>query len=843
MLDKIQRIKSAINADIGSFLRALYDYDIPRNGNLWFMGDVHGTGGSSLKVFDNGTFKDFASDSNLQGDLIDLARHHWDCSNATLYDRLESMLGLDNEDFRRPHPVDLTDTSLETADIDDKLSSLSFADSFFAKELGLDDKASSVAPVRSIPPSVAAAAKSELPPWKPAPEEDPWSTKKLRWASNTLSFVWPFTNEKGEIIFWKARFEHASGKRFSLAYFSDDGWINKKPRLQKSPILGLADFMRLKEVDTETVIIIVEGEKAASVGNSLRIPGVWFTTWDGGASNTNKTDFTPLFGRRILLWPDNDSPGKQCMLGLYSVFNSKAMVHIATLRDDWAAGDDIVDIHSRYGPDYLNSFLLGELDKVPRTLEQSGDIESDHQEPNQLGSVYRLIDRYGKDLKFSIERNQWYIWRDGIWQLDVGGGKVFQYTMDIVNSVYKDCVSNDPKEVVAYSKRAKSIQHMRGIMDGASMMSQIAVSENDFDPDPDCIATANGLLNLATGELTPLTRAHMASKIIPFRYDPKAPATRFKEFLKQIMQDKTELVTFLQDFFGYCLTGNPPDRIFPIFWGGGKNGKSTLVNIILAVMGDYASAARVETIMASDKADKIGEDLIQLRGGRFTALQESEKGMKLNEAKIKGLTGRDRLRCRYLHSNTWLEWTNTAKIILSTNNRPRMTGNDKGLWDRIALVPFNFRVREEDSELHTRILATEGEGVLAWMVEGALRYYKNGKKIYRPEEVCERTKQYQEEEDTLGQFVDECLFFSPDARIMSSELYRVYRRWMEDREDGAIKGSRNFSEEIAQHLEDLQVKKNRSSKGFYYEGVAQRTEGQESVLYASRKYQSPDVQY
>jgi putative DNA primase/helicase len=848
MIGKIQRIKDAASRDIRAFLRALYDCDIPKPGSEWKMGNVKGAGGDSLTIWSDGKWKDFATGES--GDLIDLAQAAWGCTKETLYDRLETMLGIDNVDFRHPHPVDRQDDRLETIEIDKQMEDLSFQSSiFFEEAMGKVlpiSKVDSKSPAFQVPTAISQV--EDLPPWIPAPESDPWSTGAIRGPSKTLSYVWPYHNKEGEIQFWVGRFEHASGKRFSVAYYSKQGWINKKPKLESFPLLDIHHFWRLKDTDLDTIVVLVEGEKAATLGNKLGLSGFWFTTWHGGAAGTRKQDFMTLKDRRILLWPDNDQPGKEAMQGIYSVLHGNAFMHLLDIPKDWAIKDDVVDIIDRFGSEYVHAFLINGSTKITDDIKH--DIPDEHREPNQLGSMYRLIDKFGSNLKSSIERQSngadgWYVFKDGWWQNDKGGVEIYGYIRKVVETIWQDCIANDPKRIELYANAAKNHRHMVGIMEGASTLPDVAVSENDFDPSPDHIAVANGLLDLRTGELTPLKREHLVSKIIPFPYDKEAKAPKFMEFMYQIMMGDKGLVTFLQDYFGYALTGNPPDRIFPIFHGSGKNGKSTLINIIAAVMGDYHVAARTESIMASDKPDKIGEDIIPLRGARLATLQESERGQKINEAKIKALTGRDRLRCRYLHSNTWLEWTNTAKLILSTNYRPKISGTDKGIWDRVALVPFSFRVGSglDDSDLTRKIIQTEAGGVLAWMVEGAIRYYKNGKKIIRPGQVVEHTKSYHDDENIMGSFCDEALAFGPHLRIGASELYLLYKRWMDSRGDTGIKSSRNFKEEIGPYLEDLQVKRSdRSSSGFSYIGVG-KMENWVHERFDGLEYQDTDVEY
>jgi phage/plasmid-associated DNA primase len=163
----------------------------------------------------------------------------------------------------------------------------------------------------------------------------------------------------------------------------------------------------------------------------------------------------------------------------------------------------------------------------------------------------------------------------------------------------------------------------------------------------------------------------------------------------------------------------------------------------------------------------------------------------------------------------------------------------------VALVPFSFRVGagSDDVDLTFKIIQTEASGVLAWMVEGAMRYYQNGKKIARPDQVVEHTKSYHDDENIVGSFCDECLAFGPQLQIGASELYLLYKRWMDGRGDTGVKSSRNFKEEIGPYLEDLQVTRGeRTSSGFSYIGVG-KMDSWTPAEFDGLEYQERDVEY
>lgn len=839
MVSKIQAIKEAANANVGAFLRALYGYDVPKRGNTYLMGNVHGVGGDSLFIYeDSGNWMDAGNSVSSidRGDLIDLAEAHWGCSKATLYDRLSDMLGV-ADDFRKPHPIEYTD-KFEAADIDAKLSELNAKTSDWANSFSLseDDKLrkqeaeevrkKELEEIAARPPTQVydtAPKKSpnEPPPWKPAPTPDPWTSGAFSTRRAAPKYVWPFRNKDGDIVFYVARFETPMGKTFTPAYWDGTNWIAKKPIMELYPLLG-ANLLWQMEADDDTVIVLVEGEKSASVGNSLQIDGYWFTTWHGGAKNIKKIDLRALYNKKVILWPDNDVPGTEAMNAILGALKGHALVSTVSTEEGWDIGDDVVDVAQSQGVDHVKEILYKATTLIPEDM--GNPMPANCQEPSQLGSVRRFLYKYGKDVKYSQESGVWYLFKDGWWQEDRGMSQVFLMATSIVDTIWTDCTASNPKDIEKYFNAARNTKHIEGILNGVKMDPNVSISEHDFDPDPDIICVANGMLDLRTGVLRKGRRDDMASKQIPFEYDKNAKCPRFMEFMEQIMQGNSAVIQFLQQYFGYSLTGNPPDRIFVIFLGSGRNGKSTLINIIKTIMGAYHVTARTESIMSSDKADRIGEDVIPLRGARLITMQESEVGMRIHQAKIKSLTGQDTIRARYLHSNSWLEWVNTGKFIMATNYKPKVTGNDRGIWDRICMINFGFQVpvRESDPDLHTKILEHEAQGVLTWMVKGAAQYFGQGKKIFKPDVIMETTQEYQEDEDTIGSYVNECLEFGGNLRIGASELYRGYKKWMDDRMDDYTVSTRTFSELVRMRLNEHNVAKVRTSTGIEYRGVGRK---------------------
>jgi putative DNA primase/helicase len=287
------------------------------------------------------------------------------------------------------------------------------------------------------------------------------------------------------------------------------------------------------------------------------------------------------------------------------------------------------------------------------------------------------------------------------------------------------------------------------------------------------------VIDLRTGLLT--TRpSSVVTKSCSVAYDPNADCPIFKKFLLEIMCGDQELLSYLRRHLGYCLTGNTNEQAFFIAIGGGRNGKSTLYNALLKIMGDYACMTHATTLMVSKYGDEKTYDLANLKGRRFVLAQEAEQNSKLAEAKIKAMTGGDVIAYRQIRERV-AEYDPHFKLILSTNNLPKIDGVDDAIWRRIKVIPFNesFTGEKEDKTLKDKIIA-EGSGILNFLLRCYKEYSVDGLKT--PESVEKEIANYKASVDTVGQFMEERCVLEKGAKETSTNLYRAYETWC--RENG-----------------------------------------------------------
>ena len=428
---------------------------------------------------------------------------------------------------------------------------------------------------------------------------------------------------------------------------------------------------------------------------------------------------------------------------------------------------------------------LGEL--FPKLPEKIADFlswvrpnmreQQRHYMRTDLGNSERFVDAHRDRVLWCPARKSSLCWDGKRYAWDERGEAV-KLAHATARSIFHEAAdTEDEDEQKAIAKWALASQNESRIN---AMLSQarpyLAVGMEELDRDPWLINCQNGTLDLRTGKLKDHDPADRITKIVPVDYDPDAPAPRFKRFLKEALVDDA-VIKFVKRYSGYTLTGITRERLLAILYGFGKNGKTTLVELLHEVLGDYARNTDVETLLIK-KYQGVGNDVAALKGARFVSAAEVEKGRRLAESKVKQLTGRDTVTARFLFGENF-DFKPEFKLWLSTNNKPVIQGTDDAIWDRIRLIPFTQRFdgHKADPKLPDK-LRHEIAGVFAWMVEGCLEWQEHG--LQEPKTVTEATKQYREEMDTLASFLDEVCVMGPHHRVLAEKLYQRYAMWCDD---------------------------------------------------------------
>lgn len=256
--------------------------------------------------------------------------------------------------------------------------------------------------------------------------------------------------------------------------------------------------------------------------------------------------------------------------------------------------------------------------------------------------------------------------------------------------------------------------------------------------------------------LEPHCREDLISKIMPIEVDPAAKCPNFDAFIARVMPN-AKIRSFVQRWFGYSITGLTVDQALVFLYGGGRNGKSTLVDLIADIMAEYAVTIPIESLTGSEqrKGSDATPDLVRIPGARMVRASEPEAGTKMKEALIKQLTGGEPLLIRRM-AQEFVEVKPEFKLTISGNHKPEIRGGDDGIWRRVMLVPFEEQIADDEVDpLLPRKLRDEMPGVFNWLLEGALAWFEQG--LCPPDEVLEAVKDYREQSDPLRVFFrDEC---------------------------------------------------------------------------------------
>lgn len=395
---------------------------------------------------------------------------------------------------------------------------------------------------------------------------------------------------------------------------------------------------------------------------------------------------------------------------------------------------------------------------------------------DDTGNALRMVDLFGDRIRYHYADKRWLIYDKVKWCYDNAGliWKMIDKTMASISleekhyadmglenefrKHLKKCRSNNAKRALE-----KEIQHHVGITPGVLDRHKLLLN------------TPGGVVDLKTFTVTPNDPGNYITKATAVSYKPDAECPLWLKFLDDIFAGDRELIRYVQKAVGYSLSGLTDEQCAFILYGNGRNGKSTWIDIIRYICGDYATNIQPETLMTRTQQGAANSDIARLKGARFVTSVEPNEGVRLNEGLLKQLTGDDVVTARKLYGDEF-EFRPEFKLWMATNHRPVIRGTDTGIWRRIHLIPFTVQIPEEqvDKKLKDKLLC-EAEGILCWCVEGMRLYHEEGLK--KPASVCRATEEYRKDMDTISKFLEECTIRTPMRCVKAKDLYTVYTKW------------------------------------------------------------------
>ncbi|MGW5400249.1 DNA primase family protein [Streptomyces sp. NPDC003952] len=393
----------------------------------------------------------------------------------------------------------------------------------------------------------------------------------------------------------------------------------------------------------------------------------------------------------------------------------------------------------------------------------------------------------------------WLRWDGTRWQADEDDTVVW-----VAGDLAESIATTDPRGVhtpvslARHRRRALSTSGMNAMLTQARSAPGMVLNASLLDADPYALCTPGGVVDLGTGRVRPARSAKDFHSRCTSAAPEPVPTPRWDRFLTDTFgegPEGAEMIDFLQLLLGYSVTGDVGAQVMPFLFGSGKNGKSVLLDVLMKLLGDYADAAPPGFLMARSY-EGHPTDLAELHGRRVIVCSEVKPGDRFDEARVKLLTGGDRIKARRMRQD-FFSFEPTHKLWLLGNHRPEVGTGGFAFWRRMRLIPFERVVPDERKidNLADILVTHEGPGILNWLIEGARRYLGGEKDLSGPERVRIATTAYAETEDHTGRFLGEACRLAPDLRAEQALLYAAYRRWCQS-EGAPAASSRSFAARV-----------------------------------------------
>jgi putative DNA primase/helicase len=672
---------------------------------------------------------------------------------------------------------------------------------------------------------------SKPPPDAPTPN---MSARKL----GEPSRIWPYRDADGALIGYIARYDTKDGKEIRCwswgargdepAKWDCGAW--SKPR----PLYGLDRL----EARRGAPVLLVEGEKAADAAQELLGQYV-VVTWPGGAQAWKHADLEPLRGRRVDLWPDNDEAGIAAMRALMGILgdtrglacNGK-FVDPNRMADGFDAADwtgtstELIDWLRTRATEYPAppepppaEPAAAEPPKQPRkprlaavngntALAPEQDAEPLPQAMSEDAIASHFADQHCAKWRYVKTWGAWYEWRGDGWHKDETA-KIDRLAVEVTRQAlyWQDAMTLTPDA----KRRVNSKRTAGSVRDLAMSDRRIAATVEQWDRNPWLLGVPGGVVDLKSGKLLEARAEDYITKRTSVAPAP-GECAHWMALLSRVTQGDTSLLSYLQRLCGYVLTGETREECFAFVYGPAQTGKSTFIRVISEILGEYHCKASMETFTES-RHERHAEELAVLVGSRLVTAVETEEGKRWNEARIKALTGRDRIRARFMRENSF-EFDPQFKLIIAGNHAPHLRNVDEAMRRRLHIIPFTqpIPMDERDDTLADKLRA-EYPQILHWMTRGTLAWIDA--KLGRPEQIAQAVDAYLESEDTFAEWLAECTQQDVGGKCLSGGAYKNYKHWADEAGEHATSQKR-----FIQALRERGFDTRRSNGKRYIDGLA-----------------------
>jgi putative DNA primase/helicase len=405
---------------------------------------------------------------------------------------------------------------------------------------------------------------------------------------------------------------------------------------------------------------------------------------------------------------------------------------------------------------------------------------------SDMGRSRIFSDKYSGKILWCSDFKSWLVWDDKRWNDDrllyiiqLAKKMVEEMIISSLRAISSAIGEDEVKKAKAIFRdtvKAKSERSIKAMIELAK--SDISIKVEDLDSNPFLLNCQNGVVDLRTGELKKHDPSFMMTRITGANYTPGKKFELFNDFLKLITCEDEELIDYFQQLCGMAAIGKVFHEGMAVFYGSGQNGKSTFLNAVGKVFGNYACSINPEMLMAQrDGRQPVG--ITRLDGKRYVTAVELEEGRRMSSSMLKQLSSTDPITGRELYQKD-RTFMPTHTLIMATNFLPKIGSSDIGTWRRIAVAPFKAVIQTDDQikDYSDILFQRDGDAVLTWIIEGAIKYIKNDYRINLPAVVETATKDYKNAEDWVGNFIYECCEIGKFEE-QGGMLYDSYVEWCE----------------------------------------------------------------
>ncbi len=397
------------------------------------------------------------------------------------------------------------------------------------------------------------------------------------------------------------------------------------------------------------------------------------------------------------------------------------------------------------------------------------------------GNGERFAAQHQERAVYDTALGKWRLWDGRRWALDPSD-RVLVPAIETARQIKREaerCTDETRRHrLVAFADQSQNIRRLRAMVEIARSQPGMALGTVEWNPDPYMLNVLNGTIDLKTGILRAHAPADRITHVAPVEFDSRAGCRRFYEFVREIFRNDPGLIDYVQRLLGMCLTGDVSEQILAMMIGAGANGKSTLLDVVADIMGDYAAVAPPDLLNVR-RHEEHPTELADLMGRRMVIASETDKGGRFALQRVKRLTGDKMLKARRMRED-YVEFPRLFKLILVTNNPPQVDEDSEAVWRRIKVVPFEFIVPEDRRDRHLlETLREERTGILQWLLEGCRNWVRTG--LIEPPTVLTATEKYRRHSTPARQFLAERCILDPAAWTRSDQLNQAFCDWCEQR--------------------------------------------------------------